>query len=536
MKKDRVILPLVVIILFQLLSFLIYGESLRYPFVGEDYYLISEVIQKKYDFGQAWFKKFDTQNYYRPLGYYMLRIDFLLAGLNPYFYHLVNIVLHGLNSTLIFFMVYLLLRGSLLISLSPALFFMVHPINSVVCYWVTQIPELLCSFFVLLTIISYYNYLNLLPKKSFYLAFSLLFCLFAFGSKEQSTVLPLLILMCDIWHLPKHPIKNRIKRILPFFLLLGLFMLLRAFVLKGFFLGGYNVLHIFTTLSIAIKKLVFPVRIILSHASYVYASGFSLIAISIFPILFKNKNVIFSLLWFFISILVLHNLPAFPSNNLYLQNIGFCLFVSFITEFYTKLFFKKKQFLKTLALAGTIFILLSTYTMLTIKRNTYAQRASATADKFVKGVLKIYPEYPRGSIFYFINVPYLLAENQILATSKIVASALSLNYGIYYERIPVHIFTYMEDTLKVKNEVEVEVIDDKTLIVTSRDAYLVFRPWEVTKEYISIEKIDSANIYGGKDVIAAKKFKITLKDKIKESPQRHFFYFTNGTIYELKNF
>jgi len=300
-------------------------------------------------------------------------------------------------------------------------------------------------------------------------------------------------------------------------------------------LGGDGGWHIFGNILQAIKLLVFPIQAILSHTFYVYSSIFILILISIFPVLFRDKKIIFSYLWFFITMASLYNRPSFASYNLYLQNIGFCLFMPLTIAFYTRLFFKNKKILGRLTLIGIILILLSGYSILTIKRNIYAEKASITADKFIKGVLKLYPHYPKGSTFYFINVPHLLAENQIYANPKRVASALSLKYDIYHKRIPVYVFTYMEDTLNIENEVEVEIKDNKTLIVSSRDTYLTYRPYEPAAEYALAEKIGYSNKDTKKASITAKKMRIILKEKTIKRLKKHFFYFTNGTVYELKN-
>jgi hypothetical protein len=417
---------------------------------------------------------------------------------------------------------------------------MAHPINSVATTWITGRLELLCGFFMLLTVVNYHFFLNTLsPRKRIYLVFSLFTCFFALTSKEHALTLPALILAYDIWHSPRCSLKNRMKRILPFFVLFGLFIILRYLVLKETFWAAcadYSLLdyrYVFGNILRAVKIGVFPVQAVMSRISCVYSLFFFIVLISVLPVLFKDKKIIFSYLWFFVTFGSLYKFYSFPSPNLYIQSIAFCLFIPFAAEFYAGLFFKNKKGLKIAALAGTVFLLLSMYAVITVKRNTYAQRAAEASDNFIKGVLKLYPEYPAGSAFYFINVPYLVAENQIYGGSELVASGLSLHYGIYGKSIPAYAFTFMLGTSNADDEILVEVKDSRTLIVSSKGPYLNYRIGELGSEHAMAEEIDS-NIDTREGFITSKKMRLKLKKETMKLPEKHFFYFSNGIIHELK--
>jgi protein O-mannosyl-transferase len=80
-----------------------------------------------------------------------------VTGLNPWWHHLVNVVVHALNAALVF----ALLRqmtGAKWRSLWVAVFFAVHPLRVEAVAWVTQRRELLSVFFGLLALIAYVRY------------------------------------------------------------------------------------------------------------------------------------------------------------------------------------------------------------------------------------------------------------------------------------------------------------------------------------------------------------------------------------------
>ena len=80
-----------------------------------------------------------------------------LVGLNPWWHHGVNVVVHALNAALVF----ALLRqmtGAKWRSLWVAVFFAFHPLRVEAVAWVTQRRELLSTFFGLLALIAYVRY------------------------------------------------------------------------------------------------------------------------------------------------------------------------------------------------------------------------------------------------------------------------------------------------------------------------------------------------------------------------------------------
>ncbi len=93
--------------------------------------------------------------YYRPLLMLTFRLDYLFWGQEAGFYHLENLLIHGANATLVFFILFRLARpraeqptGSVW-PLLGALLFALHPIATESVDWISGRTDLLGGFFVL---------------------------------------------------------------------------------------------------------------------------------------------------------------------------------------------------------------------------------------------------------------------------------------------------------------------------------------------------------------------------------------------------
>lgn len=87
-------------------------------------------------------------------------LNYLIGGFNPLGYHLLNIVLHALNSVMVFLLLRLFFKSTP--SLWGALIFTAHPVQVEAVTWVSGRLYLLFTFFLLL---SFFLYLSATPKK-----------------------------------------------------------------------------------------------------------------------------------------------------------------------------------------------------------------------------------------------------------------------------------------------------------------------------------------------------------------------------------
>lgn len=131
------------------------------------------------------------EGHYHPFTLLSLSIDYQLFGIHPLGFHLHNLILHILNTVLVFFMVRKL-SGSDLVSWITAAFFGLHPMHVEAVAWATARKDVLYSFYFLLAL---YSYLQRREKKRFWLVISLLAFIFALFSKGQAVFLPLCLIL-----------------------------------------------------------------------------------------------------------------------------------------------------------------------------------------------------------------------------------------------------------------------------------------------------------------------------------------------------
>ena len=145
---------------FFALALLVYGASLTNEFVvWDDGLLIYEnpIVQEisPWSITQA-FTTYDPELYI-PLTFLSYQIDYAIAGIEPFFYHFHNLVLHTLNAILILVCVYMLSRSKW-IALFCGLVFLVHPVHTEAVVWASARKDTLSTFFFFGSLLSYLFY------------------------------------------------------------------------------------------------------------------------------------------------------------------------------------------------------------------------------------------------------------------------------------------------------------------------------------------------------------------------------------------
>src|SRR5947207_6537956 len=106
----------------------------------------------------------DYYGHYMPLTWLTLGLDYTLWGMNPKGYHATNVLLHGLNAVLFFFLLQALLRRARPDAAAPtisgsatagALFFSLHPLRVDSVAWITERRDVLSGAFFLMTLLLY---------------------------------------------------------------------------------------------------------------------------------------------------------------------------------------------------------------------------------------------------------------------------------------------------------------------------------------------------------------------------------------------
>lgn len=288
-----------------------------------------------------------SKEVYRPLTPFSYAIDHFFWGLNPFGYHLTNILLHAANAVLVFLLLNLIL-GDIFLAVVAALLFATHPVQTEAVSWVSGRASVLSLLFYLATLIFYVKY-SLRGRKAYYLA-SLSLCAAALFSKEMAVTLPLVIAAYDIHFTKDKLFREKLLRCVPFLALTLFYVAVRTVLLKrvgqfDWWGGGLYA----TALTMAgvlvdyIKLLVLPLRLCVSYLvpiSRSIAEGkaffsvlFLLVAVASLPAVFKrSKKASFAIWWFLIALLPVSNIiplkALMAERFLYVPSIGFCLLLA----------------------------------------------------------------------------------------------------------------------------------------------------------------------------------------------------------------
>lgn len=156
--------------------------------------------------GVVWaFTSFDAANWH-PLTWLSHMVDVQLYGLNPAGHHLTNVILHAVNSLLLFLMLKET-TNALWRSFLVAALFALHPLHIESVAWVSERKDVLCAFFWLLTMLSYAKYARSLSN--FWYVAALFYFMLGLMSKPMIVTLPFVLILFDFWPLGRFGRENR---------------------------------------------------------------------------------------------------------------------------------------------------------------------------------------------------------------------------------------------------------------------------------------------------------------------------------------
>ncbi len=198
-----------------LAAFLVYLPSLKNGFVlwDDDQYILNNQFIRSLDLGfiRKAFTTVVAANWH-PLTVISYAVDYRLWGLNPYWYHLENIVLHALNTALVAVLaarLYDMASGAgrvkdscaAFAGFTAALLFALHPLHVESVAWVSERKDVLYAFFFLLSVLSYMKYADTGRDKGQYYLLSLALFALSLMSKPMAITLPLVLLILDFYPL-----------------------------------------------------------------------------------------------------------------------------------------------------------------------------------------------------------------------------------------------------------------------------------------------------------------------------------------------
>jgi protein O-mannosyl-transferase len=180
-----------------IIAFVLYSPALPGPFLFDDLGLPFYVRSFDHDSIGAWLAGV------RPILMLSYWANFQMSGRDPWTYHAFNVILHSVNSILIFVLFSRIFRlrsiqsrRGLICAAIAALLFLVHPLQAESVAYIAGRSELVCGFFVLAALAVYSNPSIVSVSWSTSALVLFLYCC-AVLSKEQAAVAPAAFLVID---------------------------------------------------------------------------------------------------------------------------------------------------------------------------------------------------------------------------------------------------------------------------------------------------------------------------------------------------
>lgn len=209
---------------------LVYWQTQGFDFVNYDdsfYVYENEHVLKGLSLDSViWAFTTNYQGYWQPLTWLSLIINSHLFGPGAGGFHLINVLLHLVNSLLLF-AVLKKMTGSVWKSAFVAVLFTLHPMHVESVAWIAERKDVLSTLFLFLSLYTYTHYVrfaSIIDKVKasktkqninvFYFL-TLLFFLCGLLSKPMLVTLPFLLLLLDLWPLGRFNPVNMNKPLSP---------------------------------------------------------------------------------------------------------------------------------------------------------------------------------------------------------------------------------------------------------------------------------------------------------------------------------
>ena len=200
-----------------ILTFAVFSNTLSHGFLenwDDPFYISNNAYIQGFSWAnlKAVFTKEFVGNY-APLHLLSYMIDYEIWELNHRGYHLTNVLLHVMNTILVFILLFRIYKNRFA-SFLGALIFAIHPVQAESVAWVTERKNILGMSFLLLAFLFYQNFLNTKHRYHYFAAFILY--LAALLTKSVVVILPPILLLYELMmRSPRDRVKNMIVRIAP---------------------------------------------------------------------------------------------------------------------------------------------------------------------------------------------------------------------------------------------------------------------------------------------------------------------------------
>jgi protein O-mannosyl-transferase len=373
----------------------IYFQALKFDLLDWDdnLYLVSvrQIKHLNWESIKLFFTNYYLGNYH-PFTMLFYAVEQTIGRGQSSVYHLNNIILHIINTVLVFVLIRKISPKNAIVALITAAFFAVHPMHVESVAWVAERKDVLYSFFFLLSLIIYLNYLN--TKKLQHLIIAGIFFLFSCLSKSAAVVLPVVLVLLDYYTGRKFNWKTLAEK-LPFFVISLIFGIIAVYsqnvkgqapelkisVLERISVVSYSFVSYLLRLFVPIKLSAiypYPMELNKTLPVFYYTSvlGVALLIIFIWFSRKWGKDILFGFLFFVITIvLVLQFVPVgnatMADRYTYIPYIGIFFIIGKLYERLLQGKFKKAMNKYSIAAFFIVFAVFSSmaYTRIKIWKN-----------------------------------------------------------------------------------------------------------------------------------------------------------------------
>ncbi len=282
---------------------------------------------------------------YLPLTFLTYAVEHAFFNWDPYYFHLVNLCLHILNSILVMVLARKLSNNNFFVTAFTAILFAIHPFHVEPVAWVSGRKDLLCTLFFILGLLAYLDYIQASGedrrRRTTKYILTLVFFIFSFLSKATAAAFLAVMVFSDWLYQVRMTRRTLIEKI-PFFAVTLILTIVHMNLHKRHG-GSVDLTNILDSLVFYLSKSLVPTALSvyyesgavnISAAQYVLV----LLILLIFGIIIKTNprsrpHVIFGGLFFLANIaLVLKIIPfgsefIYADRYMYLPSIG--LFYAF---------------------------------------------------------------------------------------------------------------------------------------------------------------------------------------------------------------
>jgi len=309
-------------------------------------------------------------NYYRPLFFVWLRVNYVLFGLRPWGWHLTSVLAHLGVTLLVYYLAASITEDRLTAAVAAAIFG-VHPVHIEAVAWVSGVTDPSMALALIPSFLCYLRLRKRGPQAGVWLVASLTLYALALLAKETAIVLPLLVFAYE-WiyrppggEAPRQGVAARfaspLRSSLPYLAFVPLYLLARTAALKGL---GHTITPLpLTTIIFTWPSLLwFYLRLLMwpfglspcydtPYASHPDFFNCFLPAVAVASVAFlvrvwarrmaagqppelsaaRSRAIALAVAWLLVPILPLLNLSVFPRGDithdryLYLPSVGFVI-------------------------------------------------------------------------------------------------------------------------------------------------------------------------------------------------------------------